>query len=110
MYPRDPAGSDNSTLSTPIPPASSSSDEGQFLPPAAVRDEAALTRFRNEVRIVRQVSHRNGCRVYDIGKAAELVFLSMEYVDGEDLAALLRRIGHLPPTRPSKSPAKSAPA
>jgi hypothetical protein len=63
MTPRDPVGGDNSTLSTPIPPASSSSEEGQFLPPAAVRDEAALIRFRDEVRIARQVSHPNGCRV-----------------------------------------------
>ena len=68
----------------------------KFLPPATARDEAALARFRNEVRIARQVSHPNVCRVYDIGEAEGLVFLSMEYVDGEDLASLLRRIGHLP--------------
>ena len=60
------------------------------------RDEAALTRFRNEVRIARQVSHPNVCRVYDIGVIEGQNFLSMEYVDGEDLASLLRRIGRLP--------------
>lgn len=58
--------------------------------------DAALTRFRNEVRIARQVSHPNVCRVYDLGMVDGLNFLSMEYVDGEDLAALLRRIGRLP--------------
>jgi serine/threonine-protein kinase len=68
----------------------------KFLPPAAARDEAALARFRNEVRVARQVSHPNVCRVYDIGEAEGLVFISMEYVDGEDLASLLRRIGRLP--------------
>lgn len=58
--------------------------------------EAALARFRNEVRIARQVSHPNVCRVYDVGMAEGLHFLSMEYIDGEDLQSLLRRIGRLP--------------
>src|SRR5204862_2647801 len=58
--------------------------------------EAALVRFRNEVRIARQVSHPNVCRVYDLGMVEGQHFLSMEFVDGEDLASLLRRIGRLP--------------
>ncbi len=58
--------------------------------------DAALVRFRNEVRIARQVSHPNVCRVYDLGMAEGMHFLSMEYIDGEDLASLLRRIGRLP--------------
>jgi serine/threonine protein kinase len=68
----------------------------KFLPPAATAGEAALNRFRNEVRTARQVSHPNVCRVYDIGEAEGLTYLTMEYVDGEDLASLLRRIGKLP--------------
>ena len=48
------------------------------------------------MRLARQTSHPNLCRVYDIGEAHGELFLSMEYVDGEDLAALLRRIGRLP--------------
>jgi tRNA A-37 threonylcarbamoyl transferase component Bud32 len=59
-------------------------------------DEAALVRFRNEVRIARQVSHPNVCRVYDIGSIEGQHFLSMEYLDGEDLDSLIRRIGRLP--------------
>jgi Protein kinase domain/ECF sigma factor len=66
----------------------------KFLPAAA--SETALSRFRNEVRTARQVSHPNVCRVYDIGEADGLIYLTMEYVDGEDLASLLRRIGKLP--------------
>jgi protein kinase-like protein len=58
--------------------------------------EGALARFRNEVRIARQVSHPNVCRVYDIGFVEGFHFLSMEYLDGEDLDSLLRRIGRLP--------------
>ncbi|HXN46868.1 MAG TPA: serine/threonine-protein kinase, partial [Bryobacteraceae bacterium] len=68
----------------------------KFLPARWTSDEATLARFRNEVRIARQVSHPNVCRVYDIGEAEGSTYLSMEYVDGEDLASLLRRIGRLP--------------
>jgi serine/threonine-protein kinase len=67
----------------------------KFLSPAHL-SEAALVRFRNEVRVARQVSHPNVCRVYDVGIVEGLHFLSMEYIDGEDLASLLRRIGRLP--------------
>jgi serine/threonine-protein kinase len=49
-----------------------------------------------EVRMARQVSHPNVCRVYDVGESDGQLFLSMELVDGEDLASLLRRIGRLP--------------
>src|SRR5579859_4554633 len=68
----------------------------KFLPDAAASDEALLERFRNEVRIARRVSHPNVCRVYDVGDVEGHVFFTMEYVDGEDLASLLRRIGRLP--------------
>ncbi len=68
----------------------------KFLPEAAARDQRLLERFHGEVRIARQVSHPNVCRVYDIGEAEGAPFISMEYVDGEDLASLLTRIGRLP--------------
>jgi serine/threonine-protein kinase len=68
----------------------------KFLPDEAARDEALLERFRNEVRIARRVSHPNVCRVYDVGDVEGHTFFTMEYVDGEDLASLLRRIGRLP--------------
>jgi serine/threonine-protein kinase len=68
----------------------------KFLPPDATNNPQALDRFRNEVRIARQVSHPNVCRVYDLGEINGQLYLSMEYVDGEDLGVLLRRIGRLP--------------
>ncbi|MBI4664576.1 MAG: serine/threonine protein kinase [Verrucomicrobia bacterium] len=68
----------------------------KFLPPALATDPVWLLRFRNEVRIAREVSHPNVCRVYDIGEAEGEHFISMEFVDGEDLTSLLRRIGRLP--------------
>ncbi|HEY6970483.1 MAG TPA: serine/threonine-protein kinase [Candidatus Angelobacter sp.] len=68
----------------------------KFLPEDATKDETVLERFRNEVRISRRVSHPNVCRVYDVGDVEGHAFYTMEYVDGEDLASLLRRIGRLP--------------
>jgi serine/threonine-protein kinase len=71
----------------------------KYLPRRLVRDAGALARFHSEVRTARQVSHPNVCRVFDIGESDGEHFLSMEYVDGEDFASLLRRIGRLPPDK-----------
>ena len=68
----------------------------KFLPRAFAADAARRERFFAEVRLARQVSHPNVCRVYDVGEIDGQHYLSMEYVDGEDLASLLRRIGRLP--------------
>ena len=68
----------------------------KFLPASLQSDAASLAGFHAEVRNARQVSHPNVCRVYDIGEVNGQHFLTMEYIDGEDLASLLRRIGRLP--------------
>ena len=68
----------------------------KFLPDSGPDHQRALERFHSEVRIARQVSHPNVCRVYDVGEADGMPYISMEYVDGEDLASLLQRIGRLP--------------
>src|SRR4029077_3706582 len=71
----------------------------KFLPDEAGRDQALLERFRNEVRIAPRGSHPNVYHVYDVGEVDGHTFFTMEYVDGEDLASLLRRIGRLPPDK-----------
>jgi hypothetical protein len=71
----------------------------KLLPDHLASDAARLAQFHNEVRIARAISHRNVCRTYDIGDADGRPFLTMEYVDGEDLASLLRRIGRFPHDR-----------
>jgi len=73
----------------------------KLLPAALASGPQRLMQFHNEVRTARQVSHPNVCRVYDIGDLAitdgtRQLFITMEYVDGEDLSSLLRRIGRLP--------------
>jgi serine/threonine-protein kinase len=68
----------------------------KFLPEHVGADPTHLAQFHNELRIARQVSHKNVCRLYDLGEAEGRRFLTMEYIDGEDLASLLRRIGRVP--------------
>ena len=68
----------------------------KFLPGKLASEKTWIDRFYAEVRHARQISHPNVCRVYDVGEIEGRHFLSMEYVDGEDLASLLRRIGRLP--------------
>lgn len=74
----------------------------KFLPERWAQDPTALGRLLDEVRIARHVSHPNVCRVYDVVEVAPeagtapVNFITMEFVDGEDLASLLRRIGRLP--------------
>ncbi|MHC4320429.1 MAG: serine/threonine-protein kinase, partial [Planctomycetota bacterium] len=68
----------------------------KFLPEAVARDAVWLRRLHDEVRIAREVAHPNVCRVYDIGDVDGEHYITMEFVDGEDLSSLLRRIGRLP--------------
>ncbi len=68
----------------------------KFLPRELAKDAKRLEYFHQEVKLARQISHPNICRVYDIGEVNGQQFLSMEYIDGEDLKTLLHRIGRLP--------------
>jgi eukaryotic-like serine/threonine-protein kinase len=69
----------------------------KFLPEALQQDPDRLDRFYGEVRLARQIAHPSICRVYDVVEEEDgTPFLSMEYVDGEDLGSLARRIGRLP--------------
>jgi len=71
----------------------------KFLPRALEQDAGRLALLMDEVKLARQVSHPNVCRVWDVGEADGLHFVAMEYIDGEDLGSLLRRIGRLPEER-----------
>lgn len=66
-----------------------------------------LSRLHDEVRLGRQISHPNVCRVYDIGEADDAHFVAMEFVDGEDLSRLLPASAAWPTTRRSTWPAES---
>jgi serine/threonine-protein kinase len=56
----------------------------------------AIELLTDEVRIGRRITHPNVCRLHDIVENQGQRFLVMEFVDGEDLSSLLRRLGSLP--------------
>ncbi|MEW6364196.1 MAG: serine/threonine-protein kinase [Acidobacteriota bacterium] len=68
----------------------------KFLPARVASDPRHMSRVRDEVKVARRVSHPHVCRVHDLGESERGPFLSMEHIDGEDLASLLRRVGRLP--------------
>jgi tRNA A-37 threonylcarbamoyl transferase component Bud32 len=68
----------------------------KFLPAVASHQIQARERLFNEVRAAREITHPYVCRVHDIGEIDGQLYISMEFVDGEDMASLLARIGRLP--------------
>ena len=56
-----------------------------------------LQRFRQELVLARQITHRNVVRIYDLGVADRVRFISMEYIEGEELGQILKKRGKLPP-------------
>jgi serine/threonine protein kinase len=60
-------------------------------------NEKAIERFRNELRFARKISHRHVCRLHDLGEEGYTHFITMEYVDGEDLKRFVRKSGQLTP-------------
>ena len=58
-------------------------------------DEKVIQRFRNELKIARKISHKNVCRMFDLGREDDTYYIAMEYVSGEDLKSSVRRMGPL---------------
>ena len=52
-------------------------------------------RFKRELLLARQVTHRNVVRIHDLGEIRGIKYITMSYVDGKDLATLLKEVGHL---------------
>ncbi|HMA53048.1 MAG TPA: serine/threonine-protein kinase, partial [Acidobacteriota bacterium] len=67
----------------------------KLLKPEIASDPEVIERFRNEIKLARQVAHRHVCRMYDLGEEYLSIYISMEYVPGEDLKSFIRRSGHL---------------
>jgi len=71
----------------------------KFLPERLAQNPTDLARLRQEVRVARQIAHPNVCRTYDLADVGGEYFVVMEYVDGEDLASVLRRLGRPTPDK-----------
>ena len=62
----------------------------------ALLDPSAADRLRRETTLARKISHPNVVRMHDLGEEHGLLFVSMEYVAGESLAARIKRLGVIP--------------
>jgi serine/threonine protein kinase/Tfp pilus assembly protein PilF len=67
----------------------------KLIHPGIAADEETIARFRNELKLARTISHKNVCRMYDLGQHDGAYFITMEYVPGEDLKSFIRRSGCL---------------
>ncbi len=65
--------------------------------PELGRSPEVLQRFKQELVVARQITHKNVVRIYDLGDADGVKFITMEYVDGEDLKSILSKTKKLPP-------------
>lgn len=68
----------------------------KLIKPEIASDKKTIERFRNELKTTRMISHRNVCRMFDLGDAEGTHFITMEYIPGEDLKSFIRRVGQLP--------------
>jgi eukaryotic-like serine/threonine-protein kinase len=61
--------------------------------PELATDPAILQRFKQELILARNITHKNVVRIYDLGESDGIRFITMEYVDGEDMRTMLRKHG-----------------
>ena len=72
----------------------------KVMAPAMASDPEAIARFNREAANAARINHPHVCGIYDFGETADgLIYLAMEYVEGEVLSEVLRRDGRLPPQR-----------
>jgi len=65
----------------------------KLVKPEIASDKKTIERFRNELKVARDITHKNVCRMYDLGKEEGAYYITMEYVSGEDLKSFIRRSG-----------------
>jgi serine/threonine protein kinase/tetratricopeptide (TPR) repeat protein len=65
----------------------------KLIKPGVADDQKTLERFRNELKTARDITHKNVCRMYHLGKFEDNHYITMEYVDGEDLKDTIKRVG-----------------
>ncbi len=67
----------------------------KLIKPEVAADKNTIKRFRNELKMARDIAHKNVCRMYDLNKEEGNYYITMEYVSGEDLKSFIRRAGPL---------------
>ena len=69
----------------------------KLIRPEVASDRTSLARFATELKLARQVVHRNVARMFDLNEEGRVPFITMEYVRGENLKRLIRKVGRLSP-------------
>ncbi len=69
----------------------------KLIKPEIAADVRVVERFRDEIKIARSITHTNVCRMHDLNQDGQTLYLTMEYLRGEDLKGLIRRTRHLAP-------------
>jgi serine/threonine protein kinase/predicted Zn-dependent protease len=69
----------------------------KLLNPEIAADEKTIERFRNELKMARQISHKNVCRMYHLSRAEDMDYITMEFVSGENLKSMIHMMGRLSP-------------
>jgi serine/threonine protein kinase/tetratricopeptide (TPR) repeat protein len=69
----------------------------KLIRPEAGLDKKSLERFSNELKLARKIRHKNVCQMFDLGEDQGTRYITMEYVHGEDLKQLIRKVGRLSP-------------
>lgn len=67
----------------------------KLITPEIASDKKTIERFRNELKIARDITHKNVCRMYDLNREKGSYYITMEYVPGEDLRSFIHRSGQL---------------
>ena len=67
----------------------------KLIKPVIATDENIIERFRNELKFARKITHKNVCRMYDLNEEEEILYITMEYVLGDDLKSIIRMVGQL---------------
>ena len=65
----------------------------KLIKPDVASDKKTIERFSNELKMARKIAHRNVCRMYDLGEEKGTHYITMEYVPGEDLKRLIKKVG-----------------
>jgi len=68
----------------------------KLLHPEIALDERTVDRFRNEIKLARRITHKNVCRMHELHEEGKTLFITMEYVPGQDLKGLIKQTGALP--------------
>jgi serine/threonine protein kinase/Tfp pilus assembly protein PilF len=69
----------------------------KLIKPEIASDKKTVERFSNELKIARKIGHKNVARMFDLNEEEGTHYITMEYVRGEDLKKLIRKMGQLSP-------------